>query len=309
MNRRPSLLLFAAFVACTALPAAAKKIYKYTDANGQVHYTDVKPQGQTDVSEAVVTDVENRRIADLRMDGGEAVREAHVFNQIAGPVQVSIGLAEQSNVVADPPLPLTVVLGANEDRVLSRIRRADEGRSGGFKLDFRAVPGDPAGRASDVDYRLPLGGAYRIDQGFGGSFSHTDEQSRYAVDLAVEEGTPVLAARDGTVMQVENDFYGNGLSKEKFAARANIVRVLHEDGSMAVYAHLKPESVTVQPGRHVYVGDPLGASGNTGFSTGPHLHFCVQVNEGMKLVSVPFRLVGPAGPIAIPEGMGGAAAR
>jgi len=308
MTPRPSPFLVAALLACCTLPAAARKIYKYTDADGQVHFTDIRPQGQADVSESVVTDVENHHIAELRVDGGEDVREARVFNQIAGPVEVQLGLVEQSNVTAEPPLPLNVVLQGKEERVLTRLRRADGLRAASFSLDFRAVPGDPAARAAGVDYRLPLGGGYRIDQGFGGSFSHTDEQSRYAIDLAVDEGTPVLAAREGTVMQVENDFYGSGLNREKFATRANVVRVLHADGSMAVYAHLKPESVTVQPGRHVYAGDQLGASGNTGYSTGPHLHFCVQVNRGMRLVSVPFRLVGPAGAVVIPEGMGDAAA-
>lgn len=306
---RTPLLLLPCLALFFVLPAPAKKIYKYTDANGVVHYTDVKPQGQADVTEAVVTNVENRKIADLRMDGTEQVREAHVFNQIAGPVQVSVGLTESTNVVSEPRLPQTVVLGANEDRVLSRIRRADERLAGGFKLEFDAVPGDPAARAQDADYRLPLGGTYRIDQGFGGSFSHTDEQSRYAIDLNVDEGTPVLAAREGTVMQVENDFYGAGLNKEKFASRANVVRVLHSDGTMAVYAHLKPESVVVQTGRHVYVGTKLGESGNTGFSTGPHLHFCVQVNQGMKLVSIPFRLSGPGGPITIPGSQAGGTAQ
>jgi murein DD-endopeptidase MepM/ murein hydrolase activator NlpD len=299
MRMLPLLLPCLALI--VAFPVAAKKIYKYTDANGQVHYTDQKPQGQADVTETVVTNVENRNIADLRVDGSGEVREAHVFNQIAGPVQVSVGMTESSNVVSEPLLPLTVVLGANEDRVLSRIRRADERLAGDFKLNFKAVPGDPAARAEDASYRLPLGGNYRIDQGFGGSFSHTDEQSRYAIDLAVDEGSAVLAAREGTVMQVENDFYGAGLNKEKFASRANVVRVLHGDGTMAVYAHLKPESVVVQTGKHVYVGTKLGESGNTGFSTGPHLHFCVQVNQGLRLLSIPFRLNGPSGAIAIPD--------
>ena len=93
-------------------------------------------------------------------------------------------------------------------------------------------------------------------------------------------------------MQVENDFYGSGLDREKFAP-AWCARAAAPDGSMAVYAHLKPESVTVQPGRHVYAGDQLGASGNTGCPADPH--FCVQVSRNMRLVSVPFRLGRPGG--------------
>lgn len=299
--RLPIAVLLAA---CTA-PGAAKRIYKYTDAAGLVHYTDQKPVDEPGVAETVVK-IENRHIAEMRMDGDDDERLAHVFNQIAGPVEVQLSFTQDRNVTADPPLPLSAVLDGNEDRVLTRIRRADGHGAAGYELGIKAVPGDPTARADDVTYRLPLDAVYRIDQGFGGRFSHTDEQSRYAVDLAVEEGTPVLVARDGVVMQVEDDFFGAGLDREKFATRANVVRVLHVDGSMAVYAHLRPESVVVQAGRHVYVGQKLGESGNTGYSTGPHLHFAIQLNRGMRLVSVPFRLAGPSGPIAIPDSHAGA---
>ena len=103
-------------------------------------------------------------------------------------------------------------------------------------------------------------------------------------------------------MQVEDDFEGAGLDQEKFASRANHVRVLHADGTMGVYAHLQPESVTLGPGQRVRVGQRIGASGNTGFSTGPHLHFALQRNRGMELESIPFVLHGPGGPIPIPGG-------
>ena len=98
-------------------------------------------------------------------------------------------------------------------------------------------------------------------------------------------------------MMVERDFYGAGLDKEKFGSRANHVRVLHGDGSMAVYAHLKLESASVSPGQRLRRGQQIGLSGNTGFSTGPHLHFAVQVNRAMELTSVPFRVEGDAIPL------------
>jgi murein DD-endopeptidase MepM/ murein hydrolase activator NlpD len=93
-------------------------------------------------------------------------------------------------------------------------------------------------------------------------------------------------------MEVANDFYGAGTDMEKFGNRANLVRIVHDDGSMAVYAHLALESVVVSVGQRVRTGQHLADSGNTGFSTGPHLHFAVQANTGMELKSFPFTIEG-----------------
>lgn len=295
-------LLLALALAAQAAPAAAKKIYQYTDANGITHFTDVKPATDRPVKETAIRGGSDKRWVALRIEGSSGERQARVFNNLSGPAEVEIRVGAIDNITSTPSLPLTTVLEANEERVLANLAQTDPARSASFELDMRAMPGDPRAQAADVEYRWPLGDArVRIGQGFGGSFSHTEEESRYAIDLAADEGTPVLAARAGIVMQVEDDYYGAGLDREKFGGRANVVRVLHDDGSMAVYAHLKPESVVIQAGRQVYAGQQLGESGNTGFSTGPHLHFCVQVNRGMRLVSVPFRLAGADGPIEIPS--------
>jgi murein DD-endopeptidase MepM/ murein hydrolase activator NlpD len=68
---------------------------------------------------------------------------------------------------------------------------------------------------------------------------------------------------------------------------------LHTDGSMALYAHLAENGALVHPGQHVETGQRIGLSGNTGYSTAPHLHFAVQVNRSMQLTSIPFRLAKP----------------
>ncbi len=132
-----------------------------------------------------------------------------------------------------------------------------------------------------------------IEQGFEGQFSHQDVENRYALDFSVPVGTPVLAAREGVVMQVQVQFHGHGLDYAHDAGRANFIRILHTDGSMALYAHLAENGALVHPGQHVETGQRIGLSGNTGYSTAPHLHFAVQVNRSMQLTSIPFRLAKP----------------
>jgi len=85
---------------------------------------------------------------------------------------------------------------------------------------------------------------------------------------------------------------------QAYADEANYVRVLHDDGSMALYAHLDADAIDVAIGQKVNRGDPLGRSGTTGFSSGPHLHFVLQINKGKELVSIPFEFEGGIVPTA-----------
>lgn len=292
-------VVFVALLAA-ALPLQAKKVYKVVDAQGITHYTDRKPEGETDFV-AIPVRAESQQIAALRLEGEMAQRRALVQNRLYGPIEVELRFTEQTNTVSEPALPARFVVPGGQEAALATFHPGDNRRGGSFALEMKAVPGDPAAQPDGTVYRLPLDtSAFRIDQGFDGKFSHTDAQSRYAIDFAADEGTPVTAAREGVVMQVEDDFEGAGLNREKFGARANQVRILHVDGTMAVYAHLQPESVVVQPGQRVRTGQRLGGSGNTGYSSGPHLHFAVQINAGMETRSIPIALEGPAGRIAIP---------
>jgi murein DD-endopeptidase MepM/ murein hydrolase activator NlpD len=77
--------------------------------------------------------------------------------------------------------------------------------------------------------------------------------------------------------------------------QANVVEVLHDDGTIALYAHLHWDSIRVHTGQHVALGEYLADSGNTGFTTGPHLHFAVWRNAGGVEVSVPVEFAGLGG--------------
>ncbi len=126
----------------------------------------------------------------------------------------------------------------------------------------------------NVLYRYPVSnGDHRIVQGFNGQYSHQGA-SQYAIDFAVPIGTQVYAARAGTVIDLEESFNRGGPSK-KFAKYANYVVILHDDGTTGEYYHLKKRGVLVKRGQQIKRGQLIALSGNTGFSSLPHLHFGV----------------------------------
>lgn len=228
----------------------------------------------------------------LEYAGGE---QYLVRNLAKGPIEVRCAFASAHNVISDPALPRRLIIAAEGELKLTELRSIAPGQEATAAIECQAMVGDPrAVIAKNIDYAIPFhpGTEFTVDQGFNGAYSHRNPQSRYAVDFGLAEGTPVLLARGGVIMQVEEDFLAGGNDAERFGDRANYVRVLHDDGSMAVYAHLAPHSVILDPGDRVQAGSQIGRSGNTGFSTGPHLHFCVQTNVGLALHSVPFNMPG-----------------
>ncbi len=165
----------------------------------------------------------------------------------------------------------------------------------------RYRPADTQGH--ETLYRLPFDerAPVRVDQGPQGRFSHADAANRHAIDFALPEGTPVLAARDGVVTQVADGIDSNFARRPRDADMAgNFVRIRHDDGSVAVYAHLRPGGVSVRAGQRVRAGERIGLSGNTGYSTAPHLHFAVQLRRGTLWESIPVRIAGPRGELKFP---------
>ncbi|MGB3008547.1 MAG: M23 family metallopeptidase [Chitinophagaceae bacterium] len=111
-----------------------------------------------------------------------------------------------------------------------------------------------------------------VVQGYESIFSHRGEK---ALDFKVKKGTTICAARDGVVEATRKDSDKGGLKPENLSD-GNYVSIRHEDGSIAMYWHFKKEGVLVNTGDTVKTGQPIGLSGNTGYSAFPHLHFEVQ---------------------------------
>lgn len=151
-------------------------------------------------------------------------------------------------------------------------------------------------------YRLPYGDdvSFPIIQGYAAKLTHRGAE-RYTLDFGMPVGTPVHAAREGVVVLVE-DSHDTGCGREECGRYANFVVVLHSDGTTGEYFHLERSSVQVRVGERVQRGQRLARSGNTGFSTAPHLHFGVyRTDRERHTESLAVRFVTRAGAINQPR--------
>ena len=110
-------------------------------------------------------------------------------------------------------------------------------------------------------YIWPLKDSFTRTSGFGSRWGRQHK----GIDLAVSVGTTVYAADGGTVVEAQySGSYGN------------VVMIDHQNGQETRYAH--NSKLLVKKGDKVYQGQPIAKSGNTGRSTGPHVHFEIRFN-------------------------------
>lgn len=140
-------------------------------------------------------------------------------------------------------------------------------------------------------FKDSLGNIYCITQYFGNTpFATTNPQlyprgTHKGIDFRAPIGTEVLASLSGVVK-------GTG-DTDKVCPNASYgkwVLVEHNNGLTTIYAHLS--LIKVSAGQNVATGDLIGYSGNSGSSTGPHLHFTVYATQGVQIDSFPSRACG-----------------
>ena len=119
-----------------------------------------------------------------------------------------------------------------------------------------------------VNFIWPVEGRISSIFGLRRFFNEQERRPHSGLDIAADEGTPVKAVADGTVIDA-GDFFFSG----------NMIYLDHGQGVITLYAHLS--AIDVKPGDAIRQGEIIGKVGQTGRVTGPHLHFAVYANQAL----------------------------
>jgi murein DD-endopeptidase MepM/ murein hydrolase activator NlpD len=230
----------------------------------------------------------------------------HIFAEPVHLTEVTLTLTgELDNTRSSRPLPATYNLRGRQRVELSVLHPVKAGHWK-YRYRYQWMMGVPGGRPDGTAYRLPFaaGGRHRLSQGYGGKYSHqVGTINEHALDFLMPEGTPILAARAGVVIAVrqESDHGGPDL---KYKQCGNYVTIRHADGTYGEYLHLRQNGARVRLGDSVQAGQLIALSGNTGYSSEPHLHFVVyRTIDGNKRQTLPVTFQTAAGaPITLQPG-------
>ena len=227
-----------------------------------------REQAVADASEA------RREVEEIALERDEIVaRHDQIFAQLEDAVSISVKPLDQ----------VFRSVGMNPDDVLRTVRRGYSGQGGpltplAYSTSGNAAISQGETRANQIivtldqmnTYRIaieklplamPVHSSFRYTSGFGRRWGRMHE----GVDMAGPVGTPITTTGDGTVTFAGwQSGYGN------------LIKIQHELGTETRYGHLS--RIRVKTGQRVSQGDRIGDMGNTGRSTGPHLHYEVRVN-------------------------------
>ncbi len=162
-----------------------------------------------------------------------------------------------------------------------------------LEIKLSAVFGDTSDiiRNEHFGFPFPKGRKYKIIQGYNGSFSHQTDYSRYAIDFSHAVGDTICAAADGYVIGVIEG-YKYGGKRYKWREYANFITIYHPSSNLySQYVHLDHLGSFVEVGDSVKMFQPIGISGNTGYTSIPHLHFNVLKPKGEGMVSTPINFL------------------
>lgn len=202
--------------------------------------------------------------------GGPVEEKTPIHHQVETGETLS-GIAEKygihsgSIILANPKLSDTEIIHQGDDLLIPDHDASQEDLNKEYSERQKKVAANftktvrSSIPSSDL-YAMPLKSYQEISQYFS--------SSHQAVDFATHVGSPVYAAHSGCVTEAQSGWNGG---------YGRVIKLNHGGGMSSLYGHLS--SVTVNTGQCVGLGALIGYSGNTGHSTGPHLHFEIRKNN------------------------------
>jgi murein DD-endopeptidase MepM/ murein hydrolase activator NlpD len=230
------------------------------------------------------------------------------------PVYLEMSMRKLVNLKSEKGKAFLVEVAAQSEVVVNTLSPIKAGAYATFDDYFEPYLHDATRHKPDKKfiYELPyaVGFSPPVLQGYNGKFSHNTVLNIHALDFSMPRGTPILAARAGVVVASRSDVTTGGHDPALLGTvdgGGNFVMVLHDDGTIGNYFHMRCGSIVLKKGDAVKAGDALGEAGSTGYSHPdyPHLHFVVRVPEqknpyGKKTIPTLFRT--RAGVVTLKEG-------
>ncbi len=170
---------------------------------------------------------------------------------------------------------------------IAELNKLNEYNGYSYSYEVTSTFGDVTSETYDIDYKYSLpfekGEEFQVQQGYFGKYTHQNERS---LDIDMPIGTNVCAARKGIIIK-QVDGNNSYCAKPSCVDFNNYIDILHDDGTIANYSHLKYQSSRFKLGDIVDEGSIIAESDQTGYTSGPHLHFVVYLPAFENRKSLP----------------------
>lgn len=238
----------------------------------------------TDFNDSLKTKLEyiNNTIKELDEHKNEYQKQKDEFDKLSSDLSLRKDLISQNQKEQNNLLVVTKNNEASYKKIISeRENKVKDLQSeiNNFEAKIKYVLDQNKLPASGSGLFWPLD-KFVLTQHFGNTeFASTgayNGNGHNGIDLAVSVGTKVKAAQNGIIVDIGDT--------DKACAKASYgkwILIKHNNGLATIYGHLS--AINVVKGQAVIAGDQIGLSGNTGYSTGPHLHFTVVAADAVKI--------------------------